>query len=284
LRRTEIIAAIARKELIDRFRNRWILVVGGLLVLSALVISFLGAVPVGLAGFQRSGMTLVSLINLAIYLVPLLALSLGAFAIIDEKTNGTLDLLLSYPLSAGEYLAGTFLGLTLALGAAILIGFGSAGALLLSRGGIVTPVQFLLFLILTFFLGVIFLALALVISLASEDRGRAMAIALCSWIAAVFLFDILLVGALLLAGERLTPEIFGAVLLLNPVDVFRLLAFSLIEGARIPVGLTSVDFPAFLSAPRLTGVFVAWAVFLLLLVRSLFRRRIGGGLGSEAGS
>lgn len=280
MRRAEIVAAIARKELTDRLRSRWILVVAALLVVSALVISFLGAVPVGLAGFQRSGMTLVSLINLAIYLVPLLALSLGAFAITDEKANGTLDLLLSYPLSPGEYLAGSFLGLTLALGAAILIGFGAAGALLLSRGGIVTAGQFSIFLSLTFFLGVIFLALAFLISLASADRGHAMAIALCSWIAAVFLFDVLLVGALLVGGDRITPEIFGGALLLNPVDVFRLLAFSLIEGARAPVGLTSVDFPPFLTAPRLLVVMAGQAALLLYAVRTLFRRRIGGGAGS----
>ena len=81
MRRTEVIGAIARKEITDRLRNRWILTVSLLLVVAAFAISFLGAVPVGLAGFQRSGMIMVSLINLAIYLVPLLALALGAFAI-----------------------------------------------------------------------------------------------------------------------------------------------------------------------------------------------------------
>jgi Cu-processing system permease protein len=265
LKRTDVIVGIARKELTDRFRNRWVVVVSGLLV-----------------SFQRSGMTMVSLINLATYLVPLLALSLGSFVVIDEKTNGTLDLLLSFPLTRDDYLVGTFLGLTLALGAAILFGFGAAGAILLGQGGIVTLVDFLIFLILTFGLGVIFLAVSYVISIVSRDRGKALAVALFSWIGAVFLFDILLVGALILSGGKISANLLGVLLLLNPVDLFRLLAYAVIEGARAPIGFTSVDLPELLPIPLLFGVFATWSMALLFLVRRMFRQRIGGDFGSPS--
>ena len=103
--------SIARKELADGLRNRWIWTVSALLATSVLVIAFLGAAPVGVTGGTDGGAVMASLLNLAVYLVPLLALVLGCGAIIDEKLRGTLDLILVYPLSVSEYFWGTFLGL-----------------------------------------------------------------------------------------------------------------------------------------------------------------------------
>ena len=54
-----------------------------------LAIGFLGAAPVGVVGAHGGGAILASVMNLAVYLVPLLALVMGAGAIIDEKTRGS---------------------------------------------------------------------------------------------------------------------------------------------------------------------------------------------------
>jgi Cu-processing system permease protein len=281
LKRIEVITAIARKELRDRLRNRWILIVSTLLVISAMIISYFGAGPVGLAGFQKTGMTLVSLINLAIYLVPLLALVLGSFLIIDERERGTLDLILSLPISTGEYLMGTLLGLVLALGASILLGFGAAGLILLWQESIVSSLEYLVFLLLAFGLGVIFLSISYIVSILSGDKGKAMAVSLFTWIFAVFLFDILLVGVLILSKGKIGSDLFGIILMLNPVDVFRLLTYSLIESAKAPIGLSTVEFPVMLSPRTLLSVFACWAVLLLYLVRWSFHRHVGFDIWSE---
>jgi len=281
LKRIDVILAIARKELRDRLRDRWILIVSTLLVISAMIISYFGAAPVGLAGFQKTGMTLVSLINLAIYLVPLLALVLGTFTIINERERGTLDLILSLPISTGEYLMGTLLGLVLVLGSSILLGFGAAGLILLWQESIVSFSEYLGFLLLAFGLGVIFLSLSYMVSILSGEKGRAMAASLFTWIFAVFLFDILLVGVLILSDGKISSDLFGIILMLNPVDVFRLLTYSLIESAKAPIGLSTVELPVMLSPRTLLAVFACWTVVLLYLVRWTFHRRVGFDIWSE---
>ena len=276
--RTEVIKAIAGKELRDRLRNRWILTVTILLVASALIIAFFGSVPVGLTGFKRGGMTMVSLINLAIYLVPLLALALGSFAIIEERERGTLDLLLAYPISSGEYLAGSFLGLSIALSAAILVGFGLSGILILFVGGAVELVQYLVFMLLTLVLGMIFLAVSYSISIVANDKGKAMAVALLVWIGAVFLFDVSLIGILVATGGRIGSALFSAAMMLNPVDVYRLLLFSLVESARAPLGLLEADISATMGSPQLAAVFAGWLGLLVTIMLQLFKRRVSSDL------
>ena len=110
-----IILIIARKELTDRLRNRWVWTVSALLCVSALAIAFFAATPVGVVGGKGGGAAMASLMNLGVYLVPLVAMILGCGAIIDEKQRGTLDLILVHPLTIGAYFAGTFLGFAAAL-------------------------------------------------------------------------------------------------------------------------------------------------------------------------
>ncbi len=282
MKRTDIVAAIARKEITDRLRNKWILTVSVLLVVAAFSISFLGAVPVGLAGFQRSGMIMVSLINLAIYLVPLLALALGAFAIIDERERGTLDLILAYPVRPREYLAGSFLGLAVALGAAILVGFGLAGAVVIFQGGVVEIGQYLLFLVMTLLLGVMFLAISYTISILAQDKGRALAVSLLVWIGSVFLYDIVLVGALVASQGKIPENLFSGALMLNPVDLYRLLLFSLVDSARSPIGLLEGDLPKMMTAPILAAAFFAWLAALLLVTFRVFERGVSADLWSRS--
>ena len=98
MKRADAVWAIARKELSERLRNRWIWTVSLLVLAAALAIAFLGAAPVGVIGAHGGGAILASILNLAVYLVPLLALVMGAGAIIDEKRRGLLDLILTYPV------------------------------------------------------------------------------------------------------------------------------------------------------------------------------------------
>ena len=116
---TRQIITIARKEFRDRMRSRWVLAVAAILALFALVIAYFGAAQSGAVGFKGMELTIASLTSLVIYLVPLIALILGYDAIIGERERGSLDLLLSLPITRLELLLGKYLGLALALAAAL---------------------------------------------------------------------------------------------------------------------------------------------------------------------
>lgn len=112
------VGVIAGKEFRDRLRNRWVLAVGGVFTLFALVIAYFGAAQQGAVGFRSIDVTIASLVSLVIYLVPLIALILGYDSIVGERERGSLELLLSMPITRFELLLGKFLGLALALGVA----------------------------------------------------------------------------------------------------------------------------------------------------------------------
>jgi Cu-processing system permease protein len=127
------ITTIARKEFWDRIRSRWVVAVAVIFAVFALVIAYFGAAQSGSVGFKSMELTIASLVSLVIYLVPLIALILGYDAIVGERERGSLDLLMSLPITRLELLLGKYLGLAAALGFSTVAGFGLAG-LTLSYG------------------------------------------------------------------------------------------------------------------------------------------------------
>ena len=88
---------IARKELSDGLRNRWLLAISLLFAVLAVGIAWLGAAASGQLGFTSIPATIASLASLATFLMPLIALLLAYDAIVGEDEGGTLMLLLTYP-------------------------------------------------------------------------------------------------------------------------------------------------------------------------------------------
>ena len=269
---TAIILTIARKELTDRLRNRWVWTVSALLCVAALAIAFFGAAPVGVVGGKGGGAVLASLMNLAAYLVPLIAMILGCGAIIDEKQRGTLDLILVQPLSAGAYFAGTFFGFALALTIAVGSGLAIAGVVTGLWLGVAVG-EYLLLLVLSLLLGAAFLALSFLVSLLARERGRAIASSVFVWLFAVFIFDLLLLGLLIVSAGKVPAALFAALLLANPADVYRLLCFHWVGSTASPMGLASVV-ESGMPAGLLLGTLVLWIVLPLALSYGLFRRRV----------
>jgi len=272
LNTSEVVVAIARKEVTDRLRNRWVWTVSALLFLCTVVIALFGAAPVGVVGGKGAGAVMASLMNLVAYLVPLIALILGCGAIIDEKQRGTLDLILVYPLSPRAYFAGTFLGFALALALAVVVGLVLSGLFLVLWVG-VPAIEYLILTLLALALGAAFLALSFLVSLLSRERGRAIASSVFLWIFAVFVFDLILVGILVASGGKLPATLFGALLLANPSDCFRLLCFQWLPSAAAPLGLAAVA-PAGLPAWLLLAILTLWVAVPAAASYALFQYRV----------
>jgi len=264
--------SIARKELGDGLRNRWIWLVSALLATAVLAIALLGTAPVGVAGARGSGVVIASLMNLAVYLVPLLALILGCGALIDEKQRGTLDLILIYPVSTADYFVGTFLGFALALSVALICGFGLSGMVLYVWSDVDLQ-AYVVLVALAIALGIVFLALSFLLSLLARDRGRAVATSVFVWMCSVLVFDLLLVGALVVSEGRLSAAAFNTIVLFNPADVFRILCFVWLDSTVLPLGLSAVTAEA-PSSVVLSGALILWAVVPLLICYGLFKKRI----------
>lgn len=265
------VAAIARKELRERLRSRWVLAVAAVFTLFALVIAYFGAAQQGVVGFKGIELTIASLVSLAIYLVPLIALILGYDAIVGERERGSLDLLLSLPVTRVELLLGKYLGLAAALAVSTLAGFGLVGVLLVAQGGLGALFHYSGFMLSAILMGMAFLSLAVLVSVLAASKTAASGAAIALWFAFVLVYDLILLGVLVLTEGALPAALVSGLLLLNPADVFRVLNVFSLEEVKTLYGLATVASDT-LTAPWLLGaVMGAWIVAPLALALVRFR-------------
>ncbi|MCW7540402.1 ABC transporter permease [Aquabacterium sp. A7-Y] len=265
------IATVAAKEFRDRMRNRWVLAVALVFTAFSVVIATLGGAQQGAVGFRSIEFTIASLVSLVIYLIPLIALLLGFDAIVGERERGSLDLLLALPITRFELLLGKYLGLAAALTLSTLAGFALVGALMFKPLGWAGLYHYGGFVLSSVLLGLAFLSLAVTVSVLARDRTRASGLAIALWFFFVLVFDLLLLGTLVLGGGRWGGEAFPYLLLLNPADVFRILNVFSLEDVRTQYGLGSIVPPALASPWLLGAAMLAWIVAPLGLATWRFR-------------
>lgn len=266
------IVTIAGKEFRDRIRNRWVLAVALVFTAFALSIAYFGAAQQGSVGFRSIEVTIASLVSLVIYLIPLIALLLGFDAVVGERERGSLDLLLSMPITRVELLLGKYCGLAAALTCSTVLGFGLVGALLAPDLDAVAIYHYGGFVLSSVLLGCAFLSLAVMLSVISTDRTRASGLAIALWFFFVLVFDLLLLGILVVSGGQWGGEALPYALLFNPADVFRILNIFTLEDVRTMYGLATVFPPALAHSGLLGAVMGAWIVLPLVVAAFSFRR------------
>jgi Cu-processing system permease protein len=265
--------AIAHKELSDKLKSRWVIVIGSGFALFTVVISYFGGAPAGVTGFMSLDATIASLTSLVTYFIPILALTLGGGIIADEQEKGTLGIYLSSPISVGEFIIGKFSGLVIALVLSIVAGLGVAGAILFFKTGTEAVGTFLVFIINSVVLGVIFLSVSFLISILFYERTKVIALTIFLWLLFTILYDLGLIGLLIVTKGSIGTGVFSMLLLLNPVDVYRILNFISIGEFQVLIGLASVDFPVYIRTSVLWGISMIWIIAPLGISYYYFKKR-----------
>ena len=270
---TSAVWAIAHKELTDKLKSRWVLVIGAGFALFTVVISYFGGAPAGAAGFRELDATVASLTSLVTYFIPILALTLGGGMVADEKERGTLDIFLASPISVAEFMAGKFAGLVLALVISTAAGLGLAGVIHVARGGTGALVGYSLFIVNSIVLGIVFLSISFLISVLLYDRARVIAVTIFVWLFFTILYDLGLVGLLISTKGDVGTGLFSGLLMLNPVDIFRIMNFLSIGEFRVFIGLSFVEFPAFMNGTVLWSVSLMWVALPMIASYFFFKRK-----------
>lgn len=262
---------IAGKEFRDRIRNLWVLSVALIFSLFALAIAYFGTAQQGTVGFRGIDVTIASLVSLVIYLVPLIALILGYDAIVGERERGSMELLLSMPITRFEILLGKYIGLSGALAVSTLAGFGAGLLPMASQLSVGDIYHYAGFVFSAILMGMAFLSLSLLVSVLASDRMRASGVAIALWFFFVLIFDLVLTGALVVSNGSLGSGLFGALLMLNPADVFRLLNIFSSEQVQSMYGLATV-MPERLTDPVvLSAIMCGWIATPFLIARWRFK-------------
>ncbi len=221
------VVTIARKEVRGALASSWLIAYAAIFTLLALALSYLGERNLGGLGFENFSRTTASLLNLCLLLAPLVALLQGSGAIAGERDRGTLTYLLAQPLDRWELLLGKYLGASLSIGLATLLGFGLAGLWIAIMTESMAAGTYMLFVGLILVLIFVMTGIGLVASVMSKTRVQALGLALLVWIVAVFFFDLLLIG--MVSSTSLGGGGLMLALLLNPVEIVRVLAIIHLE-------------------------------------------------------
>lgn len=268
------ILIVAGKEIQESLRNRWVLATTLLLAALALTLTFLGSAPTGNVGVRALDVVIVSLSSLTIFLLPLIALLISHDAIVGEMERGTMLLLLSYPVARWQVLLGKFVGHLAILAFATLVGYGAAAVALVATGAAIDPESWRAFgwmMGSSILLGAAFVAIGYLISALVRERGTAAGIAIGVWLVFVLIYDMALLGVLVIdQGQMVSGAILNALLLLNPTDAYRL--FNLTGSSNVS-SFSGMAQSANLNPPVLLAALAAWALLPLAFAAVAFSRR-----------
>lgn len=123
--RADTVISIAKKEIMDNIRNKWIILVSIMFAVLTLVVSYFGSITSH--GWQNLGNTIGGMTSFATYLISIIGFMLGYATIIGEIERGSMSALLSLAATRFEIVVGKFLGLGSVLCFTVLVGFGTAG-------------------------------------------------------------------------------------------------------------------------------------------------------------
>lgn len=265
--------AIAWHEILITCRNLWVVIASGLMMLFAAVLTLAASGTSESFGVDQLAVVVTSLTTLSVYLVPLIALLLAFDAIAGEVERGGLSLTLTYPLSRASFLAGKSLAHIFILALALALGYALAGVLSFWLGSVkLDSITALVKLYgSALLLGAAFLGLGYTVSGLTRQTSSAAGFAMCLWLVGVVIYDLGLLGVLVVDdGGFFTTILFPWLLVANPADAFRIVNLSGSEVKLLSDGLF-LGKGALPSLAPLVSILV-WPFVGMTLAWFVFRR------------
>ncbi|APO45763.1 MULTISPECIES: ABC transporter permease [Paenibacillus] len=262
---------IARREVKMGFRNPWaysFLILFCTFSLSLLLLNSQNLVE-GYSG------TTGSMLNLILYLLPLMTLFLGSFSLTSEKEDGSWQLLSTYPIGTMSFIVGKYLGLSIVLITIVAFGYGLMGVISGVIGNPLDAVTYLLFLAFSCGLVLLFLTLALFIGSLSRNRWQALTISVTVWFFAVIGWPTLLLSVLGLMPYLWVKPLLIILTLINPAELVRLFVVIKLGGGSI-LGPEYYRWVEWVQQPSGSWIFIGiclfWIAFSVLAVYAIWER------------
>jgi Cu-processing system permease protein len=268
------VITLAQREISDALRNRWFIAYAGAFVVLSVALATLIDSSAGYSGVSGFGRTSAGLINLVLFLAPLMGLTLGAQAMTSEREVGTLSYLLAQPVSLFEVFISKFIGLAIAISAAIMTGFALATLTISYMSGGQGMTIFLRLTGLTILLALVALAIGYLVSSVAHRTATALGVAIVIWLALVMIGDLGLMGAAIMV--KLSPTTLLGIAILNPLESYRIAAISLLRDSLEllgPAGLVANDRFGDSTIWILTAIMVAWLVASLVIAYLALARK-----------
>lgn len=213
--------AIARLDLAEVLRSRWLLFTLVIYLVLAGVFVFVGLRESSVLEFTGTGRVLLSFSHALLLLLPLLALSATGQVINGARATGSLELLLSQPISRWDYFCAISLVRLLTLVVPLVVVTVAIALFAQLALGQPIPWGFLArALACGVALLVAFVGVGLLVTTVAHSQAKAAIAVLVIWLFSIALLDFALAGVLL--QWRLPPHLVFAITASNPVEAARL--------------------------------------------------------------
>ena len=253
---------VIKYVLIDVIRSRWLLVYTFFFLLISYSLFNLGG---------SSEKVVISIMNIVLFVIPLVSVIFGSMYFYQSREF--IELLLSQPMSRKTLFTGLYLGLTIPLSLAFLVGIGIPFALFaLNAASAIFVLLLLSGILLTF----IFIALAFFISVAFEEKVKGFGLSILTWLFFAVIYDgIILVIAFVFKEYSLQKPMI-ALSMLNPIDLARILMLLKSDFSAL-MGYTGAVFKMFFGSRvgLLISTFflLTWATTPYWLSMRLFNKK-----------
>jgi len=277
--RPKPIYTVAKKEFIDNIRNKWIIILTMLFVILIIAFSYVAGGQTGDDTFGNMQNTVFGLLGISSLLIPLIAIILGFSTISGEAETGSLYVVLSYPIKRIEVLIGKLLGLGAVISLSVLLGFGFGGIIIAITVGTESFQGYLAFILLSIFIGLIYLSLSICISSYCKRRITSIGggIVIFFW---SIIYGTVIIAVFLGAGYEFSdfmrgniPDWFFNSVILSPSDMYQTTVQRAFDVKTIETAGFSVSIPEFLSLPVLLIAQFIWFIIPLVIAYFLFKRR-----------
>lgn len=266
------IRLIAKREVTVGFRNPWsysFLALFTLFSLSLLVIqsqSFLD-------GYTYSTGTM---LNLILYLLPLMTMLLSAFSLTAEKEEGNWQLLSTYAMTSTSFLFGKYAGQAIVLITIVCFGYGLSGVagVLLGKSFSLAALLFLLAFSVSIIL--LFLGMAMMIGALSKNRWQALTMGVAVWFFLILAWPTLLISALSFVPYTWIKPLLQLATFFNPAEFVRIFSVARLGGGSI-FGPEYYKWMYWIDSPLGDVLFVAlslcWIAVTMSIAKIAWERR-----------
>ena len=276
----KLIFAVSKKEFLDNIRNRWIIALTIMFILFIIIFSVAMGAQQEDAAFGGMEDTVMGLLSFNSFLIPIIAIMLGALSIVSEVESGSLLVALSYPINRTEVLIGKFFGLGSVLVFTIFLGYGIGGLIIAATSGTDSGLEYVGFIFLTILLGFIFLSVSIFISAFCKRRITAIGLGIFFFfwgmiygtiIIAVVFATMDITPEQLMTGQVTFPEwmfitTFGSPVDLHQISVTETFGISEYQGI-------STATPEWMSLGLMLLATLLWIAIPLLLAYRSFKKR-----------
>lgn len=259
---------VFKRELKLGFRNSWTYSFLILFTVFTGAILLLHSSVASIEGYTNMTGTIM---NMTLYLLPLITLLLGSFSITAEKEDGHWGLLATYPLSSVSFFFGKWLGLVTILITIIFFSFGISGMLISLVGQQMKTETFIFFIVFSILLAITFLSISFLIGALSKNRWQALIGAIAVWFITIVIWPLLMISLLTqLPSYKLVQPTLQVLSILNPAELIRI--FSMMRlGAGSAFGAdydTLITWATSQSGLIIFIIMLIIYVFVILLISS----------------